>query len=61
VNCFVEPCIFPILDEKTIDDEENCKKLQNLFLEIFKDSNEKEISMNEGDLNSEQWDNFRAF
>ena len=55
IFCFVEPCIFPILDEKIIDDEEDCKKLQNLFLEIFKDSNENEISVNEKDLNAEQW------
>ena len=55
IFCFVEPCIFPILDEKAIDDEKDCKKLQNLFLEIFKDSNENEISVNEKDLNAEQW------
>jgi hypothetical protein len=55
IFCFVEPCIFPILDEKIIDDEEDCKKLQNLFLEIFKDFNENEISVNEKDLNAEQW------
>ena len=38
VNCFVEPCNFPILDEKIIDNEEECEKLQNLFVEVFKDN-----------------------
>jgi hypothetical protein len=54
VNCLVEPCIFPILDENPIEDEEDCKILKSLFEEIFKDSDDKEKSVTEGDITEEQ-------
>ena len=52
VNCFVEPCIFPILDEKPIVDEEDCEKLQQLFLDIFEGSDVNLKTVN--DLEPEQ-------
>ena len=54
VNCLVEPCIFPILDENPIEDEEDCKILKSLFEEIFKDSDDKEKSVTDGDITEEQ-------
>ena len=54
VNCLVEPCIFPILDENPIEDEEDCKILKSLFEEIFKDSDGKEKSVIDGDITEEQ-------
>ena len=54
VNCLVEPCIFPILDENPIEDEEDCKILKSLFEEIFKDSDDKEKSVIDGDITEEQ-------
>ena len=54
VNCFVEPCIFPILNEYTIENEEDWKILKELFDEIFQDSENKEKSVEDGDLTKEQ-------
>ena len=54
VNCLVEPCIFPILDENPIEDEEDCKILKSLFEEIFKNSDDKEKSVTDGDITEEQ-------
>ena len=54
VNCFVEPCIFPILDENPIEDEEDCKTLKALFDKIFEDSDHKEKSVVDGDITEEQ-------
>ena len=56
IYCLVAPCIFPVLDETTITDEEDYKNLQNLFLEIFKDSKENEISVNQDELTPKQWE-----
>ena len=54
VNCFVEPCIFPILNEYPIENEEDWKILKELFDEIFQDSENKEKSVEDGDLTKEQ-------
>ena len=54
INCLVEPCVFPILDENPIEDEEDCKILKSLFEEIFKDSDGKEKSVIDGDITEEQ-------
>ena len=54
VDCFVEPCIFPILDENKIEDEEDCKILKALFDDVFKDSNVKEKSITDGDITVDQ-------
>ena len=45
IYCFVSPCDFPILDEKPIEDDEDCQILKTLFDEIFKDSDVKKISV----------------
>ena len=54
VNCFVEPCIFPILNEYPIENEEDWKILKELFDKIFQDSENKEKSVEDGDLTKEQ-------
>ena len=54
VDCFVEPCIFPILEENPIEDEEDCKILKALFDEIFENSDVKEKSVVNGDITEEQ-------
>ena len=54
IYCLVEPCIFPILDENSIEDEEDCKNLKTLFDEIFEDSEDKEKSIADGDISEEQ-------
>ena len=54
IYCFVEPCIFPILDENPIKDDEDCKKLKTLFEEIFKDSDVKEKAAIDGELTADQ-------
>ena len=54
VNCFVEPCIFPILEESPIEDEEDIKILKALFDEIFENSDVKEKSVVDGDITEEQ-------
>ena len=50
----MEPCIPPILDEKTIENEEDCKKLKKLLDEIFQDSDDKEKTLKSGELTSAQ-------
>ena len=54
VACLIEPCIFPILDENPIEDEEDCKFLKTLFDEIFKDSDDKEKSIIDEDITEVQ-------
>ena len=44
IACFTEPCIPPKLDEKLIENEEDCQILQNLFEEVFQNLNIKERS-----------------
>ena len=34
VDCVMEPCILPTLDEKTIENEEDCKKFKKLLDEF---------------------------
>ena len=38
ISCLRAPCNFPVLNIKEIMDEEDCEKLENIFYEIFKDS-----------------------
>ena len=54
IFCFVEPCIFPILDENPIKDDEDFKKLKTLFDEIFKDSDVTEKSVIDGEITGDQ-------
>ena len=54
IYCLVEPCIFPILDEISIEDEEDCKNFKTLFDDIFEDSDDKEKSIADGDISEEQ-------
>ena len=54
IYCFVSPCDFPILDEKPIEDDEDCQILKTLFDEIFKDSDVKKISVIDEKLTEEQ-------
>ena len=54
IYCFVAPCIFPILDENPIKDDEDCKILKALFDEIFKDSIVKEKSLIDEEITEEQ-------
>ena len=54
IYCFVAPCIFPILDENPIENNEDCKILKSLFDEIFKDSNVKEKSITDGEISGDQ-------
>ena len=54
IFCFVAPCDFPILDEKPIEDEEDCQILKTLFDEIFKDSDVKEKSLIDEEITEEQ-------
>ena len=53
IYCFVSPCDFPILDEKPIEDDEDCQILKTLFDEIFKDSDVKKISVIDEKLTEE--------
>ena len=41
IVCKKAPCIPPIIDEKSITNEEDCKKLKTLLDEIFQDSDVK--------------------
>ena len=52
ITCFEPPCISPEFGEKTIENEEDCQILKNLFNEIFQNSKITEISVRE--LSSEQ-------
>jgi len=54
VDCVMEPCILPTLDEKTIENEEDCKKFKKLLDEIFQDSDDKEKTLKSGGLTSAQ-------
>ena len=54
IICFRAPCIPPILDEKSIENEEDCQKLKELFDEIFQDSDVKEKTFRNGELTSSQ-------
>ena len=54
IFCFVAPCDFPILDEKPIEDDEDCQILKTLFDEIFKDSDVKEKSLIDEEIAEEQ-------
>jgi len=54
VDCVMEPCLPPILDEKTVENEEDCKKLKKLLDEIFQDSDDKEKTLKSGELTSAQ-------
>ena len=54
IVCFRAPCIPPILDEKFIENEEDCQKLKELFDEIFQDSDVIEKTFRNGELNSSQ-------
>ena len=54
IYCLVAPCIFPILDENPIENNEDCKILKSLFDEIFKDSNVKEKSITDGEISGDQ-------
>ena len=54
IYCFVSPCDFPILDEKPIEDDEDCQILKTLFDEIFKDSDVKEKSLIDEEIAEEQ-------
>ena len=53
IFCFTTPCNFPVLAEKTIENEEDCKILKSLFDEIFTDSG-KEKNAIEQELPEEQ-------
>ena len=55
ITCLRAPCNFPVLNIKTIDDEEDCTKLDSLFYEVFEDSELYEKIANE-ELTSEQLD-----
>ena len=55
ISCLRFPCSFPVLNEKTIDDEEDCEKLEAIFYEVFKDSELDETIAN-AELTSEQLD-----
>ena len=47
ISCLRAPCNFPVLNQKEIDDEEDCEKLETIFYEIFKDSELDVIIANE--------------
>ena len=54
INCFTTPCIPPILDEKTIEDKDDCEILKALFDEFLKDSEIKEKDIYDEELTTEQ-------
>ena len=54
IYCFKAPCIPPVIDIKAIEGEEECKSLQSLFEELFKDSQTNEIRISDGQLTEEQ-------
>ena len=53
ISCLRAPCNFPVLNQKEIDDEEDCEKLETIFYEIFKDS-ELYVKITNDELTSEQ-------
>ena len=55
ISCLRAPCLFPILNDKVIDDEQDHEKLETLFYEIFKDSESNSKIANE-ELTSGQLD-----
>ena len=54
VDCFVEPCILPVLAEQTIENEEDFQSLKSLFNELFTDPEVKEKRFIEQELSDEQ-------
>ena len=54
IVCFRATCIPPILDEKSIENEEDYQKLKELFDEIFQESDAKEKTFRNGELTSSQ-------
>ena len=53
ISCLRAPCNFPVLNIKTVDDEEDSEKLENIFYEIFKDS-DIYVKIANDELTSEQ-------
>ena len=54
VDCFVEPCILPVLAEQTLENEEDFQSLKSLFNELFTDPEVKEKRFIEQELSDEQ-------
>ena len=54
IFCFTEPCIFPVLAEKTIENKEDIKSLKSLFDDLFVNYEVKEINFVEDELTDEQ-------
>lgn len=54
IFCFVEPCIPPVIAEKTIENKEDIKSLNSLFDDIFINYEIKEINFVDDELTEEQ-------
>ena len=53
ISCLRAPCNLPVLNEKLIEDEEDCEKLETIFYEVFKDS-ELDVKTANDELTFEQ-------
>ena len=54
INCINDTCDSKIVDEKEINDEEDCHVVKHLLDEFFKGTNLKEKTVNDNNLTAEQ-------